>query len=153
RRIQPQIYSEEINFAAIKTALMTREKIDRKRRRQSAAEGQRGINVKIDRGGIRDIEFLVQCLQRVYGGSEPWLRSGGTLFSLHKLHDKQHISGRDFHELTSAYTFLRHLEHRLQLRRGQQVHRLPQAANDLSILQRSMEALSPENPRIEQLEA
>jgi hypothetical protein len=39
-----------------------------------------------------------------------------TLFSLHKLHDKQHISGRDFHELTWAYTFLRHLEHRLQLR-------------------------------------
>src|SRR2546429_2552039 len=42
-----------------------------------------------DRGGIRDIEFLVQCLQRVYGGAEPWLRSGGTLFSLQKLHDKR----------------------------------------------------------------
>jgi len=143
RRIQPQIYSEEINFAAIKTALMTREKIDRKRRRQSAAEGQRGIDVKIDRGGIRDVEFLVQCLQRVYGGAEPWLRSGGTLFSLQKLHDKRHISGRDFHELTSAYAFLRHLEHRLQLRRGQQVHRLPQSSHELQVLQRSMVGLTP----------
>ena len=83
------------------------------------------IDVKIDRGGIRDIEFLVQCLQRVYGGAEPWLRSGGTLFSLHKLHDKGHISGKEFHDLTSAYEFLRHLEHRLQLREGQQTHRLP----------------------------
>ena len=143
RRVQPQVYSERINFAAIKTALVAREKIDRKRRRQIATEKHESINVKIDRGGIRDIEFLVQCLQRVYGGAEPWLRSGGTLFSLQKLHDKRHISGRDFHELTSAYTFLRHLEHRLQLREGQQVHRLPQSDHDLQILQRSMAGFTP----------
>src|SRR5437667_4571158 len=143
RRIQPQVYSAEINFAAIKTALVAREKIERKRRRQVAAEGHESLNVKVDRGGIRDIEFLVQCLQRVYGGAEPWLRSGGTLFSLQKLNDKRHISGHDYHELTSAYTFLRHLEHRLQLRQGQQVHRLPESANDLQILQRSMSGLTP----------
>jgi glutamate-ammonia-ligase adenylyltransferase len=148
--VQPQVYTAEINFAAIKTALTTREKIDRKQRIQGPA-GPETINVKIDRGGIRDIEFLVQCLQRVYGGSEPWLRSGGTLFSLHKLHDKGHISGREFHELTSAYSFLRHLEHRLQVRRGQQVHRLPHSEQDLAILQRAMEALTPETPRIDNL--
>ena len=142
RRIQPQIYSEEINFAAIKTALVAREKIDRKRRRQTAVEGE-SLDVKIDRGGIRDIEFLVQCLQRVYGGREPWLRSGGTLFSLQKLHDKRHISGHDFHELNSAYTFLRHLEHRLQVQRGQQVHRLPRSPQELAILQRAMAGLTP----------
>ena len=151
-QVQPQVYKEEINFAAIKTALLSREKIDRKRRSQSGP-GKETINVKVDRGGIRDIEFLVQCLQRVYGGSEPWLRSGGTLFSLHKLHDKQHISGRDFHELTWAYTFLRHLEHRLQLRRGQQVHRLPSSAQELAVIRRAMEALMPENPRIDDLGA
>jgi glutamine synthetase adenylyltransferase len=76
-QVQPQVYKEEVNFAAIKTALLSREKIDRKRRSQ-AGQGKESINVKVDRGGIRDIEFLVQCLQRVYGGSEPWLRSGGT---------------------------------------------------------------------------
>jgi len=140
-QIQPQIYSERVNFAAIKTALMTREKIDRKRSRQIATGAPKAIDVKLDRGGIRDIEFLVQCLQRVYGGAEPWLRSGGTLFSLHKLHDKRHISGHDFHELTSAYTFLRHVEHRLQLRRGQQVHRLPEAEEELRIIQSSMDGL------------
>jgi len=148
-QIQPQVYTEAINFAAIKTALLTREKIDRKRLHVTGA--REAINVKVDRGGIRDIEFLVQCLQRVYGGAEPWLRSGGTLFSLHKLHDKQHISGRDFHDLTSAYTFLRHLEHRLQLRRGQQVHRLPTSEHELAVLRRSMEALTPESPRIDDL--
>lgn len=143
RGVQPQVYSERVNFVAIKTALVAREKIDRKRRKQIAAEGNESINVKVDRGGIRDIEFLVQCLQRVYGGAEPWLRSGGTLFSLQKLHDKRHISGRDFHELTSAYSFLRHLEHRLQLREGQQVHRLPRSEQELQILQRSMSGLTP----------
>jgi [glutamine synthetase] adenylyltransferase / [glutamine synthetase]-adenylyl-L-tyrosine phosphorylase len=143
RRVQPQVYSEQINFAAIKTALVAREKIDRKRRKQAATPGHSTLDVKIDRGGIRDIEFLVQCLQRVYGGAEPWLRSGGTLFSLQKLHDKRHISGHDYHELTSAYTFLRHLEHRLQLRQGQQVHRLPKLPHDLQILQRSMAGLTP----------
>lgn len=151
-QVQPQVYKEEVNFAAIKTALLSREKIDRKRRSQTG-HGRESINVKIDRGGIRDIEFLVQCLQRVYGGAEPWLRSGGTLFSLHKLHDKQHISGRDFHELTLVYTFLRHLEHRLQLRRGQQVHRLPTSEKELAVVRRAMEALRPENPRIDDLVA
>jgi glutamate-ammonia-ligase adenylyltransferase len=153
RQIQPQVYGEQVNFAAIKTALVTREKIDRKRRRQVAAEGQESLDVKIDRGGIRDVEFLVQCLQRVYGGAEPWLRSGGTLFSLQKLHDKRHISSRDFHELTSAYAFLRHLEHRLQLRQGQQVHRLPQSQYELQVLRRSMESLAPGDYRLADLTA
>jgi glutamate-ammonia-ligase adenylyltransferase len=151
RQIQPQVYGEQVNFAAIKTALVSREKIDRKRRRQIAAEGQDSLDVKIDRGGIRDIEFLVQCLQRVYGGAEPWLRSGGTLFSLQKLHDKRHISGHDFHELTSAYAFFRHLEHRLQLRQGQQVHRLPQSASEMQVLRRAMESLAPGDYRLDDL--
>jgi glutamate-ammonia-ligase adenylyltransferase len=153
RKIQPQVYGEKINFAAIKTALVSREKIDRKRRSQIKAEGQNSLDVKIDRGGIRDIEFLVQCLQRVYGGAEPWLRSGGTFFSLQKLHDKRHISSRDFHELTSAYAFLRHLEHRLQLRQGQQVHHLPRSDYEMQVLRRSMESLATGDYRLADLAA
>jgi len=153
RKIQPQVYAEKITFAAIKTALMSREKIDRKRRRQIATEGQTTLDIKIDRGGIRDIEFLVQCLQRVYGGGEPWLRSGGTLFSLQKLHDKRHISSRDFHELTSAYAFLRQVEHRLQLRQGQQVHHLPRSDYEMQVLRRSMESLATGDYRLSDLAA
>jgi glutamate-ammonia-ligase adenylyltransferase len=135
RGVQPLVYRQQINFAAVETALETRDRI-RLHRRRIAARG--GIDVKLDRGGIRDIEFLVQCLQRVYGGKEPWLRSGGTLFSLQKLHDKGHLGSRDFHELNNAYEFLRKLEHRLQLRRGQQTHRLPQARPDLEVIYRAM---------------
>ena len=144
RAVQPDVYTEQVNFAAIKTALVAREKMQKRRQLgKMLGEAEATIDVKIDRGGIRDIEFLVQCLQRVYGGAEPWLRSGGTLFSLHKLHDKGHISGKEFHDLTSAYEFLRHLEHRLQLREGQQTHRLPGAESDLRVLQRAMEGYAP----------
>lgn len=135
RRVQPFVYTEQVNFAAVETALESREKM-LTRKRRVAASGE--IDVKIDRGGIRDIEFLVQCLQRVYGGSEVWLRSGGTLFSLAKLHDKRHLSSKEFHDLTTAYDFLRKVEHRLQLRRGQQTHRVPADPNELQTLQRSV---------------
>jgi [glutamine synthetase] adenylyltransferase / [glutamine synthetase]-adenylyl-L-tyrosine phosphorylase len=149
RAVQPYVYTEKVNFAAIKTALVAREKMQ-KRRQQGKTLGQpeAAIDVKIDRGGIRDIEFLVQCLQRVYGGAEPWLRSGGTLFSLHKLHDKAHISGKEFHDLSSAYEFLRHLEHRLQLREGQQTHRLPASEADCRVLQRALEGYAPGDYRL-----
>jgi glutamate-ammonia-ligase adenylyltransferase len=139
RAVQHFVYREELNFAAIETAVNSREKIGaHRRKRMTAVRRQDGIDVKLDRGGIRDIEFLVQCLQRVYGGTETWLRSGGTLFSLQKLHDKGHISGKDFHELSQGYAFLRTVEHRLQLRRGQQVHRLPNSDSDLHVLYRSV---------------
>ena len=134
--IAPYVYHPDVNFAAVKTALQSRERIDKRGSRRVSSRGTVGrtIDVKLDRGGIRDIEFLVQCLQRVYGGEERWLRSRGTLFALHKLHDKGHISGKDHHNLTKAYEFLRNLEHHLQLRHGQQLHQLPAEEADLTVL-------------------
>jgi glutamate-ammonia-ligase adenylyltransferase len=139
RAIQPYVYRSALHFAAIKTALETREKIgSRRRRRLLTRVTERALDVKIDRGGIRDIEFLVQCLQRVYGGNEPWLRSRGTMFALQKLYDKEHIGSRDFDNLTNAYRFLRNVEHRLQLRHGRQTHRLPRTRAELEALGRSL---------------
>ncbi|HEY7098021.1 MAG TPA: hypothetical protein VH437_14945 [Terriglobales bacterium] len=133
-----------LNFEAIKTALEARERIAHHRdRRLSLNHSADAVDVKVGRGGIRDIEFLVQCLQRVYGGAEPWLRSGGTLFSLQKLNDKRHISSREFHLLTGAYEFLRHLEHRLQLREGRQTHRLPASMVEMRIIERAMAGRFP----------
>jgi len=144
RRVQPFVYTAEVNFAAIETALQAREKIGVRRRKFMARHGQ-AIDVKLDRGGIRDIEFLVQCLQRVYGGEETWLRSGGTLFSLQKLHDKGHIESSEFQELTGAYEFLRTVEHRMQLRHGQQTHRLPAQEDELQVLARMVMTPSGED--------
>lgn len=135
-----QSSAQKLNFSAIKTAIETREKIAKSKSGNALdREDEPSINVKLGRGGIRDVEFLVQCLQRVYGGAEPWLRSRGTLFALQKLHDKGHISGHEFHQLTTVYEFLRHLEHRLQLQNGRQTHRLPIAGPNLKIIQRAMQ--------------
>jgi [glutamine synthetase] adenylyltransferase / [glutamine synthetase]-adenylyl-L-tyrosine phosphorylase len=139
--IAPFIYRSDLNFAAIKTALQSRERIDRRGRVGSLKLGpSRPIDVKLDPGGIRDVEFLVQCLQRVYGGEEKWLRSRGTLFALQKLHDKRHISGKDHHNLTKAYEFFRNLEHHLQLRHGQQRHQLPTSNVELAVLAKCLRA-------------
>ncbi|HKD80307.1 MAG TPA: hypothetical protein VKH81_11485 [Candidatus Angelobacter sp.] len=139
RVLQPRIYVANVNFAAIETAVNSRRKIGEHRRRSLAArKGSATIDVKLDRGGIRDIEFLAQCLQRVYGGEEPWLRACGTLVSLQKLNDKGHLNSSDFRELTWAYEFLRTIEHRLQLQRGQQLHRLPSAGQELQVLARAV---------------
>ena len=152
RGVQPGVYTRAINFAAIKTALVAREKMIAHRAKPLGEAGpESAINVKLDHGGIRDIEFLVQCLQRVYGGAEPWLRSRGTIFALQKLHDKGHLSSRDFQELTIAYEFLRQIEHRLQLRYGQQTHRLPGSSAELEILRRALEGYSAPGERLADL--
>jgi [glutamine synthetase] adenylyltransferase / [glutamine synthetase]-adenylyl-L-tyrosine phosphorylase len=138
RGVQPCVYTEKINFSAIKTALVARERMHSQKRLLRSNQDPWPIDIKINHGGIRDIEFLVQCLQRVYGGREPWLRSRGTLFALQKLHDKGHLSAREFQDLGSAYEFLRHLEHRLQLRHGRQTHELPSAQDELRIVHNSI---------------
>ncbi len=140
RGVEPYVYTRNINFEAMETAILSRQRMGEHLRRLAVVRRHaETVDVKLDRGGIRDIEFLAQCLQRVYGGGERWLRPGGTLFSLQKLHDKGHIGGKDFHDLTEAYQFLRKVEHRLQLQRGQQIHRLPSGNEELQALQRAVE--------------
>ena len=60
------------------------------------------------------------------------------MFSLQKLHDKRHLSGKDFHDLSSAYEFLRRVEHHLQLRRGQQTHRVPEDEAERVVIARAL---------------
>src|SRR6267378_291070 len=137
REVQPLVYRREFNLGAVKAVLNARQEIARDlQRRAGAASHAAEWNVKLSPGGIRDIEFLTQCLQRLYGGSDAWLRSNSTLVALQRLHDKGHLSGRDFFRLGAAYQFLRRVEHRLQLRDGLQRHTLPQAAAALDRLAR-----------------
>ena len=121
RGVDSYVYGSLADFAAVESVLWAREKIAQKLRESR----ENVIDVKLRQGGIRDIEFLTQCLQRLHGGQDPWVRSGGTLFALRKLNDKGYLSDRDYAALTSAYEFLRRVEHRIQLEMGQQTHRLP----------------------------
>jgi glutamate-ammonia-ligase adenylyltransferase len=134
--VEPLIYQTTTDFSNVERVAETRDRIQQKLRRRSKP----GINVKLARGGIRDIEFLVQCFQRLYGGKDSWVRSGGTLFALHRLRDKGYLSLQDYGRLDSGYQFLRTIEHLLQVEDDRQVHTLPSSAAALSLLMRKVRA-------------
>ncbi len=136
RDVQPLVYRPQFNLGAAEAVLNAREEITRELQRRTGTSHAAEWNVKLSRGGIRDIEFLTQCLQRLYGGADPWLRAGSTLLALQRLHDKGLLSGRDFFRLGSAYQFFRKVEHRLQLRDGLQRHTLPEPSDALERLAR-----------------
>ncbi|WP_461000603.1 bifunctional [glutamine synthetase] adenylyltransferase/[glutamine synthetase]-adenylyl-L-tyrosine phosphorylase [Streptomonospora sediminis] len=88
-----------------------------------AAQSEREI--KLSRGGLRDIEFSVQLLQLVHGRSDPALRSGNTLDALEALSAAGYVGREDAAGLADAYRFLRRVEHLLQLSRLRRTHLLP----------------------------
>jgi len=134
--VEPLIYSSSLDFSAVEAVSQTRERIQEKL--QQRKPGVKEFDIKLARGGIRDIEFLVQCLQRLHGGREPWVRHGGTLHALFRLRDKNLLSDLEYSRLCSAYEFLRHLEHRLQFDEDRQTHTLPRGREALDVLARRM---------------
>ena len=138
--VEPRIYSTTLDFSAIEQLSATRERLNEKLAARQARRmaSPAGIDVKLERGGIRDIEFLVQCLQRLHGGTDPWVRHGGTMLALARLQDKGFLTGAEYGRLAQAYQFLRHLEHRLQFDEDRQTHRLPDNPEELELLARRM---------------
>ncbi len=118
--ITPQIYRTTTDFSQIEKISETRDRMQKQRRNRGKA-----LDVKLDPGGIRDVEFLVQCLQRLYGGQGRFLRSGGTMYALHRLKERGYLAPRDYGRLFNAYTYMRKIEHLLQLAENRQTHELP----------------------------
>ncbi|HUA69007.1 MAG TPA: bifunctional [glutamate--ammonia ligase]-adenylyl-L-tyrosine phosphorylase/[glutamate--ammonia-ligase] adenylyltransferase, partial [Candidatus Saccharimonadales bacterium] len=82
-------------------------------------------NVKLGRGGIREIEFVVQSLQVLHAGRSPFLQISQTLPCLEKLAQYHLLAGEETHKLAAAYCFLRDVEHRLQMESNLQTHTVP----------------------------
>jgi glutamate-ammonia-ligase adenylyltransferase len=144
--VEPLIYSSTLDFSAVEALSATRQRIGEKlaaRQARSLRAGAR-VDVKLSPGGIRDIEFLVQCLQRLHGGRDRWVRHGGTLLALFRLRDKGFLSGAEYARLASAYEFLRHVEHRLQMEDDRQTHVLPSRREELETLSRKL----PQEPGV-----
>jgi len=129
--VRDVVFHKEAHLTAVADVRKAKEKIDRE-----AAARTGGFNVKLGRGGIREIEFIAQALQLAYGGREPWVRSAQTLIVLARLAEKGYLSEAERTRLSSAYTFLRTVEHRLQMELGVQTHRLPIAAKRVALLAR-----------------
>lgn len=119
--VRDLIYRRDVSvddaLAGVRTA---KEAIDEQRERD-----EKGFNVKLGRGGIREIEFIAQALEIAHGGRDPWLRSAHTLITLGRVADRSLISKEEHSQLSDAYHFLRALEHRLQMEHGLQTHTLP----------------------------
>jgi glutamate-ammonia-ligase adenylyltransferase len=105
---------------ALENVRLSKEKINLEKISKS------GFDVKLGRGGIREIEFIAQALQLAYGGRDKWLRTSHTLISIARLGDRDLLSETELTELSDAYAFLRRLEHRLQMENGLQTHLVPE---------------------------
>ena len=90
----------------------------------------KGMDLKLGRGGIREIEFYVQTQQLILGGRHPDLRSRRTLEALEALRAAGHVADKAAAELTTAYHELRAVEHRIQMLADEQTHRLPESDNE-----------------------
>jgi glutamate-ammonia-ligase adenylyltransferase len=121
RQVGDRVFREDVSVSdALANVRLAKQKIDRQRERE-----EKGFNVKLGRGGIREIEFIAQALQVAFGGRDSWLRAAHTLISLGRLADRGLITEREHTQLSDAYHFLRALEHRLQMEHGLQTHSLP----------------------------
>jgi glutamate-ammonia-ligase adenylyltransferase len=91
-----------------------------------------GHNIKLGRGGIREVEFFVQTQQLIFGGRRPSLRGARTLDMLRELANDGWITAEATEELSAAYRFLREIEHRLQMIADEQTQKLPFEPGELT---------------------
>ncbi len=136
--MRPFIYRRSFDLEAIKAIVEMKAKIDRNQKKASVSRMARGIDLKLGRGGIREIEFFVQAHQMLYGGREPLLRHQNTLDALSSVEAAGHINSRTREIMSDAYLFFRKVEHRVQIVDEQQTHNLPTNPQDLSYIARSL---------------
>jgi glutamate-ammonia-ligase adenylyltransferase len=91
-------------------------------------------NIKLGRGGIRELEFIVQSLTLIYGGRDPRLRTAMTLDAIVRLESYGYLAADRAQKLRDAYRFLRDTEHKLQVAAGLQTHTLPNNAQAFAVL-------------------
>ncbi len=121
--LRPFLWRKNLDFAAIQDIHSIKRQINA--HRGGARIAVEGHDIKLGRGGIREIEFFAQTQQLIWGGRKPELRLPGTLDTLNALAAAGHIGAEDLAALTEAYHFLRKLEHRLQMIDDAQTHSVP----------------------------
>lgn len=122
--VRPFVFRRYVDFNAI-SALSNLHKLIRAETQRREAGKDLGIDVKLGRGGIREIEFITQTFQIIRAGREPQLRLKSTLSALSVLKKLGVMNAEQVKRLSDAYVFLRNLEHAIQYVDDQQTHRLP----------------------------
>ena len=132
------VYRRYLDYGVFEGLRQLHRKVRDEAQRRAAGRPERANDVKLSRGGIREIEFIVQLLLVVRGGQFPEIRTRSTLTALDKLAAGGLMKPTSAGRLAEAYTFLRRIEHRLQYLDDQQTHLLPAGDGDLAWIGRSM---------------
>ena len=122
RKLEPFIWRKTLDFAALDDIHSIKSQIDSNFRGNDSI---RGHNLKLGRGGIREIEFFAQSLQLIWGGRMREVRRRSTVDALRVLSEEGLITKSVCEKLTNAYWFLRRVENRLQMVEDRQTHVLP----------------------------
>ena len=130
KALSPYIWRKYLDYNAILDIHAMKRQIHAAKGHERIAIG--GHNLKLGRGGIREIEFFVQSQQLIAGGRQPALRTRQTLAGLDLLTRFQWIGAPVRDDLARAYRYLRRMEHRLQMMADQQTHTLPSGADQLA---------------------
>ncbi|HVK93665.1 MAG TPA: bifunctional [glutamate--ammonia ligase]-adenylyl-L-tyrosine phosphorylase/[glutamate--ammonia-ligase] adenylyltransferase [Noviherbaspirillum sp.] len=136
--VKPFVYRRYLDFGAIEAMRNMHAQIRAEVTRQELRHPGRSNNVKLGRGGIREVEFLAQVFQLIRGGRDAALRDRSTRVTLNTLAEKNLLSVPEVAQLQRAYTFLRNLEHRLQYLDDAQTHTLPANPDDCLLVANMM---------------
>lgn len=128
--VLPFVFRRYLDYSVFDALRVLHRQIREHAARRAAGRPERANDVKLSRGGIREIEFIVQLLQVVRGGQFPELRTRPTLQALQRLAGAGLMSEATADALAAAYTFLRRVEHRIQYLDDQQTHVLPMGCRD-----------------------
>lgn len=132
------VYRKYLDYGVFEGLRQLHRKVRDEAQRRAAGRPERANDVKLSRGGIREIEFIVQLLLVVRGGHFPEIRTRATLKALDKLAAGGLMKPESARRLAGAYVFLRRVEHRIQYLDDQQTHLLPTADADLNWIARSL---------------
>jgi glutamate-ammonia-ligase adenylyltransferase len=128
--VRPFVYRRYLDFGVIDAIRTMHAQIRAEVNRQERLHPERSHNVKLGRGGIREIEFLAQVFQLIRGGRDAALRERSTRATLRLLAERGLLAPDTVERLLEAYDFLRNLEHRVQYLEDAQTHTLPASPDD-----------------------
>ena len=136
--VTPFVYRRYLDYGVFEGLRQLHQKIRDEAQRRAAGRPERANDVKLSRGGIREIEFIVQLMLVVRGGQFPEIRTRSTLRALQRLVAHGLMSEPTAKALASGYEFLRRVEHRIQFLDDQQTHLLPTDDTDLAWIAQSL---------------
>jgi glutamate-ammonia-ligase adenylyltransferase len=142
--VEPFVYRKYFDFGAIASIRELHQRIRAQSRRRTGGRAERAIDIKLGRGGIREIEFLAQTFCIMRGGRDHRLRARGTVETLRALGQIGLLAQAEAERLCEDYRFLRRLEHALQYRDDAQTHAIPPGTAERAEAAQLMGLSSPE---------